>query len=65
MLPKTHSMLFTFKRNVSDLKIKINNIEIERKSITKFLGVQIDDKLNWKAHITHICSKVSKSIAIL
>ena len=62
---KTHSMLFTFKRNISELKIVINDTEIERKSITKFLGVQIDDKLNWKAHITHICSKVSKSIAIL
>ena len=62
---KTHSMLFTFKRNASDLKIRINDTEIERKSITKFLGVQIDDKLNWKAHITHICNKVSKAIAIL
>ena len=61
----THSMSFTFKPNVSELKIGINDTEIERKSITKFLGVQIDDKLNWKAHITHICSKVSKSIAIL
>ena len=64
-IAKTHSMLFTFKRNVSELKIRINDTEIEQKSITKFLGVQIDDKLNWKAHITHICSKVSKSIAIL
>ena len=36
---KTHSMLFTFKRNVSELKIRINDTEIERKSITKFLGV--------------------------
>ena len=62
---KTHSMLFTFKRNVSELKVRINDTEIERKSVTKFLGVQIDDKLNWKAHITHICSKISKSIAIL
>ena len=62
---KTHSMLFTFKRDVSELKIRINDIEIERKSITKFLGLQIDEKLNWKAHITHLCNKVSKSIAIL
>ena len=62
---KTHSMLFSFKRNISELKIKINDTEIERKSVTKFLGVQIDDKLNWKAHITHICSKISKAIAIL
>ena len=46
-------------------KIRTNNKEIEKKCIAKFLGVQIDNKLNWKAHISHICNKVSKSIAIL
>ena len=58
-------MLFTFKRNVSNLKIRINDTEIEEKCTTTFLGIQIDNKLNWKAHISHICKKVSKSIAIL
>ena len=43
----------------------IDNTEIEEKCTTSFLGVQIDNKLNWKAHISHICNKVSKSIAIL
>ena len=62
---KTHSMLFSFKQNESNLKIRINNTEIEEKVTTTFLGVQIDNKLNWKAHIAHICNKVSKSIAIL
>ena len=27
--------------------------------------MQIDNKLNWKAHISHVCNKISKSIAIL
>ena len=62
---KTHSMLFTFKHNMPKLKIRIDNTEIEEKCTTTFLGVQIDNKLNWKAHITHICNKVSKSLAIL
>ena len=62
---KTHSMLFSFKRNVPNLKIRINDIEIEEKCTTSFLGVQIDNKLTWKAHISHICNKMSKSIAIL
>ena len=64
-LTKTHSMLFTFKRAQQDLVIKINNTQIEEKTVTSFLGVHIDNKLNWKAHITHISKKVSKSIAIL
>ena len=62
---KTHCMLFTFKHNVPGLSIKINNIEIEEKHTTSILGVQIDNKLNWKAHISHICNKIRKSIAIL
>ena len=64
-IDKTHSMLFSFKRNATNLKIRINDTEIEKKRTTKFLGVQIDDKLNWKDHISHICNKVSKTIAIL
>ena len=62
---KTHSMLFTNKRNVPNLKVRINNTEIEEKCTTSFLGVQIDNKLIWKAHISHVCNKISKAIAIL
>ena len=64
-LTKTHVMLFSFKRHIPKLSIKINNIELEEKNEINFLGVQIDNKLSWKAHIVHICNKVSKSIAIL
>jgi hypothetical protein len=33
--------------------------------VTNFLGVLIDEKLNWKEHINMVKSKVSKSIAII
>ena len=33
--------------------------------ITKFLGVVIDSKLNWKYHVAMVKSKLSKSIAIM
>ena len=38
---------------------------IERVYVTKFLGVMIDNKLNWKEHINAINNKISKSIAII
>ena len=38
---------------------------MENKSETKFLGVVIDNKLTWKSHISLLCKKISKSIAIL
>ena len=31
----------------------------------KFLGVIIDNRLNWKSHIKHIHTKLSRSIAVL
>ena len=43
----------------------INNIIIEWKTVTKFLGVLIDENLSWKNHIEFIKNKISKSIGIL
>jgi len=46
-------------------KLMINEVEIERVSAIKFLGVIIDNNLNWKPHISYTENKISKSIAIL
>ena len=43
----------------------IDNIHITRETVTKFLGVYIDENITWKYHIDIICSKISKSIGIL
>ena len=43
----------------------IDNIKLERKKITKFLGVLVDENLSWENHIDLINTKVSKSIGIL
>ena len=64
-LTKTNCMMFTNKRNIPQLNITLNNTVLEVKSETTFLGVVIDNKLSWKAHILHISGKISKSIAIL
>ena len=64
-LSKTHSMLFSNKRGNPKLNIKIQNIDIKEKDVVTFLGVEVDKKLSWKNHITHICNKISRSIAIL
>ena len=50
-LTKTHSMLFTLKRGNYSLEMNIGDKLIEEKSETTFLGIEIDNKLNWKAHI--------------
>ena len=43
----------------------IDNSEIIRESVIKFLGIFIDENLTWKYHTEHICNKVSKSIGIM
>ena len=45
--------------------ISINGNNLQRVSSTKFLGVMLDDKLNWKKHIECIAGKVARTTAIL
>ena len=63
---KTHYMIFTSRNKcVSDVDIRINNVQIERVYSTKFLGVQIDAQLTWKRHIEYTCKQLSKCVGIL
>ena len=58
-------MIFSFKRGNPKFTVNLNNIIIEEQQTTTFLGVLIDNKLTWKSHILHLCSKISKGTAIL
>ena len=67
-LKKTHLMVFSNSRRTdSDKSITItaNDQTISEITETKFLGVILDNKLCWDAHIKHISTKMSKSAAIL
>jgi len=43
--------------NINDLKW--DEIDIERKSVAKFLGFCIDENLTWEDHLKYVISKVS------
>ena len=45
--------------------IVINQTRIQEVKETKFLGVIIDNKLKWSAHISYISKKISKGIGII
>ncbi len=45
--------------------ITIDNICLERVINTKFLGVFVDEDLNWKYHISQISLKISRNIGVL
>ena len=58
-------MLFTNKIVDRKIDIRVNNTVLEQKSECKFLGIIVDDDINWKSHIKYISSKISKTIALL
>ena len=62
---KTNFILFGNRKYKEEVNITINDVQIDRVYKTKFLGVMIDSKLNWKEHINIINNKISKSIAII
>ena len=54
-------MVFTHKAKgkSGNVEIKIDNTVLNQSNSTKFLGVFIDDTLQWTKHISHVKSKVS------
>ena len=65
-LDKTYFMVFRPKgKNLEPPDIIVNNIKIKQVEEFKFLGVIIDNQLNWFEHIKYISSKISKGIGVI
>ena len=67
---KTNFILFHKARDRDNLPLKlpvltINGVPIKQVNSTKFLGVQIDENINWAQHITLTENKISKQLGIL
>ena len=65
-IEKINFMLFTpngLSRNMNCINIDGHRIEEVRQ--TKFVGVILDNKLDWHAHCEYICGKMSKGIGII
>lgn len=65
-VPKTKYMIFHKpQKQILELQLTINNTAIERVRNFDFLGLTINENLNWKHHIDKISNKISRSIGIL
>ena len=64
---KTKYIIFhtRFNKPPENVVISLNGVILERVAVTKFLGVLIQENLNWKDHIDYVCKKVSKSTGLL
>ena len=53
------------QKNDEQLNLHILNSNIEQKQVVKYLGVYIDDQVNWKGHIQNVRKKIQQGIGIL
>ena len=65
-LKKTKFMVFKprQKRSICNIQISVDNQNIVKVKEANFLGVILDENLNWKSEISHAANKVAKSIGI-
>ena len=70
-LKKTHFMLIKSAQKRLSIPFHIaitdhddNNYSLEQKDHVKYLGVMIDDKLNWKYHISFVCTRISRNTGV-
>ena len=68
-LKKTKFMIFSTKRKKkakeNKFRININRYCIKQVSEMKYLGVILDNKLNWHNHIQFLCTKLAKAAGII
>ena len=62
-LKKSVCLLFSVNKNTKSLCLQELNIPIADN--TKFLGVRIDNKLNWNFHFKHVVLKMKRKIHML
>jgi hypothetical protein len=63
---KTSIINFAPKQSANPLlEVPFDNIVMNEVPEIKFLGIQIDNKLNWKSHVEYILPKLSSAIFVI
>ena len=64
-LKKTQYMIFSRSKVQLDSPLVIANTRIERVKEVRFLGVIVDEKLNWSTHINSLRAKMCRYVGIM
>jgi hypothetical protein len=64
---KTKFMIFDASDDIEKIVVEVNGVEftIKECKTTKYLGLMVDNKLNFKSHIDYIKKKVMKRIGAM
>ena len=59
---KTNFMLIHRRNQKLDVKLELNGTQLAEKDHVRYLGVTIDNKLNWKLHINNCTAKLNRCL---
>ena len=59
------SAVVNFNPNPAPLSLKIDKVPLPDVTTIKFLGVWLDNKLNWDTHINKLCIKINQNLNFL
>ncbi len=62
---KTNSVLIGKNQHADKVRIILDDSEVTQRSHVKFLGITIDERLDWHAHINHCKLKLTSSLFAL
>lgn len=55
-------MIYKKTRTVESIDLTLGNVPIEEVQQMRYLGIIVDNKLQWKQHITYVSNKVEKAL---
>ena len=64
-MDKTHFLVFSRRKYTGEISLFINGQTLKQHNFTKFLGIYIDNKLNWSEHIKQTLIKLNRNIGIM
>ena len=53
------------KRNAIETKIRLGNTELPRVEVVKFLGMWVDEHLNWNEHLSKLRMRIKRNLNLL
>ena len=62
---KTKYMIFNRTHSIPDIKLEINGTELEEVKNFKFLGLTINNRLDWTPHTSSIQCKLARALGIM
>ena len=63
---QAQEVLFSRKKNTQNHPtLSINNIQVERASSRKHLGLKLDERLSFKQHTESAIAKIHKGVAVI